>query len=385
MNTKKLYELDSFQQSFDAKVIACEKVDGFYQVQLDETCFFPESGGQSGDRGWLNDQEVLDTQIRNSQILHIMRQEHGIGETVHGQIDFERRFDLMQHHSGEHIFSGLAFSRYGAVNVGFHLSDQSVTLDLDQELSQDDLMALEQEVNQVIWQNYPISTAIYENEELDELNYRSKKALDGQVRLVTVEKVDCCACCAPHVNRTGQVGAFVIQSVEKYKGGIRLSILCGKRAIAEHHKLLAQSSMLCKVFSAKPDQLADLAEGLQNDLLMLKRKYDDLQLDYAMQKIDTSNQPFILYVAEAMEAVTAKRLLQTILEKKYKMAMLLIGTENEDYRFYAATREIDLKILLEQLKTSFEAKGGGNKEMIQGSIRVSKEQMSEFLQKIVNA
>ena len=384
MNTKKLYELDSFQRSFDAKVIACEKVDGFYQIQLDETCFFPESGGQGGDRGWLNDWEVLDTQIRNDQILHIMRQEHEIGEAVHGQIDFERRFDFMQHHTGEHIFSGLAFGRHGAVNVGFHLSDQSVTLDLDQELSLDDLMELEQEVNRVIWQNHPVSTAIYENDELEELNYRSKKTLHGQVRLVRVGEVDCCACCAPHLNQTGQVGAFVIQSAEKYKGGIRLSILCGKRVIREYHTLLTQSSKLCNIFSAKPDQLAELANGLQNDLLALKRKYDDLQLEYALQKIGTSDQPFILYVTETMEAVTAKRLLQAIMESHPKLAVLLVGIESEEYRFYAATKEFDLKILLEQLKTSFEVKGGGNKDMIQGSVRVSKEQMSEFLQKFVN-
>lgn len=384
MNTKKLYERDSFQRNFDARVIACEKVEDHYQIQLDETCFFPESGGQSGDRGWLNHQTVSDTIICDNQILHIMKEELQIGELVHGQIDFERRFDFMQHHTGEHIFSGLAYRKHGAVNVGFHLSDQSVTLDLNLNLSVNELLELEQEVNQIIWENQTVSTAIYENDQLEELNYRSKKSLDGQVRLVTVDQVDCCACCAPHLNQTGQVGAFVIQSMEKYKGGIRLAILCGKRAIKDHRNLLDQSAKLCGIFSSKPDQLADSASGLQQDLLSLKRKYDDLQLEYAKLKIGEANQPFILYVTESMEAVIAKRLLLDMMDRNVGLAVLLVGRESEEYRFYASAKEVDVKMMLESLKSSFVAKGGGNREMIQGSISISEGQMREFLQEYVN-
>ncbi len=384
MNTKKLYERDAFQKSFDAKVISCEKVEGFYRIQLDETCFFPESGGQSGDRGWLNHQEVLDTLIRDDQIWHIMKEEIKVGEIVHGKIDFERRFDFMQHHTGEHICSGLAYCKYGAVNVGFHLSDQSVTLDLDQELSMDELLELEQKVNQIIWQNHTVSTAVYNHDQLEELTYRSKKSLDGQVRLVTIDQVDCCACCAPHCNHTGQVGVFVIQSMEKYKGGIRLSILCGKRAIRDYRALSDQSTKLCGIFSSKPEQLADLASGLQQDMMSLKRKFDDLQLDYAKLHIGEANQPFIIYEAESMEAVIAKRLLQFILEKDVKVAVILVGHSSKEYRFYASSKGVDSKIMLEQMKSSFGAKGGGNQEMIQGSISISKGQMCDFLQKYLN-
>lgn len=386
MNTKKLYEIDPYLESFTAKVIACEQSNDVYHVQLDATCFFPESGGQSGDRGTLGGKKVFETQISDNTIFHIMKEPLTVGEVVEGKIDWDRRFDFMQHHTGEHIFSGIAYEKYGAVNVGFHLSDQTVTLDLDRELSQADLYSMEQAVNQVIWNNHTISTAVYDSQDMEQMNYRSKKNLEGEVRLVTIQQVDCCACCAPHLKQTGQVGSFLIQSWEKYKGGIRLRILCGKRAVEDYRKLSLESSKLCNLFSSKPEQLSDQAILMQCDVITKKRQLDDLQLKYANLEISMmeNEQPFILYETEEMDGVLVKRLLQNILEKNVKVAFVLVGRNKEEYRFYASGNEVNLKELLEQLKQQFTLKGGGSKDLIQGSIVIGKSELFEFLQNFLN-
>ena len=241
--TKCLYDKFPYETEFDANVLAVKalkEAQDRYEVILDQTLFFPEQGGQTPDQGWLSvghglrpatKCEVLDVQIRDGVIVHVIEQKLEPGDQVHGQIDWDYRFSNMQQHTGEHIFSGIVHSTFGYENVGFHLSDSVVTMDFDGVLSPEDVTAIETRVNQVIADDLVLEIAFPTPQMLESMEYRSKKELEGQVRIVTIPGVDVCACCAPHVRRTGEVGGLKVMHVQNYKGGVRISILCGFRAL----------------------------------------------------------------------------------------------------------------------------------------------------------
>ncbi|MBQ3773508.1 MAG: alanyl-tRNA editing protein, partial [Pseudobutyrivibrio sp.] len=200
MKTEALYDQDAFARDFVGKVISCEEVkleDKIaYKVVLDKTVFFPEQGGQTSDIGTLDEVQVIDVQIEDDVIYHYCLSGFLIGEEVHGVIDWEHRFNNMQQHTGEHIFTGLAHNTYGADNVGFHLSDNTVTLDLNIELSDEQVDYIEKKANEIIASDVAVK-AYYPNQHLlGAINYRSKKEINGAVRLVEIEGVDLCACCA---------------------------------------------------------------------------------------------------------------------------------------------------------------------------------------------
>ena len=222
VKTKKLYDDNAYATTFDAAITAVEKDEdeGFVWLTLDGTLFFPEEGGQSPDRGTINGLAVTDVQIKNDVIRHKVDMgcargegdgcepgggETGfsVGATVHGIIDWEYRYRNMQMHTGEHIFSGLVHSIFGYDNVGFHLSDRTATMDYNGKLSELQLNELEERANRVITDNREVNAWYASEEELARMSYRSKKAIDGAVRLVEVDGVDLCACCAPHVRTTG--------------------------------------------------------------------------------------------------------------------------------------------------------------------------------------
>ena len=232
--TEKLYDQDAYAVEFDAKVLSCEayhdKDESGYHVVLDRTLFFPEEGGQSPDKGTINGIEVTDVQIKKDVVTHSLKEPLAVDENVHGKIDWTHRFNNMQQHSGEHIFSGIVHSRFGYDNVGFHLSDNIVTMDFNGVLTADEVKEIETAVNDVIVKNLPVEITYPAKEELAALDYRSKIEIEGQVRIVTIPGVDVCACCAPHVKRTGEIGTLNVQSLSNYKGGVRISILSGFRA-----------------------------------------------------------------------------------------------------------------------------------------------------------
>ena len=237
VRTRKLYYEDAYQTSFTARVLSIDGRD----VVLDQTLFFPEEGGQSPDRGVLAGYKVLDVQIRDGEIHHILSEkpDNGLealspdaewkGSTVTGVIDWDHRFSNMQQHSGEHLFSGIVHRRFGLENVGFHCSDREVTLDYNGSLTAEQLQAVEREVNAAIVKNIPSEVRFLYGEEAKTAVYRSKLDLSGEVRVVTFAGVDACACCAPHVARTGEIGCLKVVGVQKWKSGVRVNILCGAR------------------------------------------------------------------------------------------------------------------------------------------------------------
>ena len=232
--TKKLYYEDSFLFQFDACVLACELKGDVWAVVLDRTAFYPEGGGQPADTGTLGEARVLDVHEAGGSIAHTTDAPLPVGMRVEGRVDARRRLDHMQQHTGEHILSGLLHSLYGADNVGFHIGPDTVRMDMSLELTAQQLADAELAANQVVWQDVPVQCAWPGPEQLADAEYRSKKVLDGPVRLVTVPGADCCACCGTHLYTTGQVGAIKILSSQNYKGGVRLTVACGGRALADH-------------------------------------------------------------------------------------------------------------------------------------------------------
>ena len=264
--TEKLFYNNSHQKSFEATVLSCQKKENYYEIVLDQTAFFPEGGGQYADTGYLGDAKVLDVQEQEGQILHRTDQELPVGEKVTGQLDWELRFMKMQQHTGEHIVSGIVHERYGYENVGFHLGNEDCTMDFNGEIPVEDLQEIEFRANQAVWENLKIQILYPSKEEEKEMTYRSKIEITGQVRVVIVPGYDACACCAPHVDFTGEIGLIKLVGMQRYKGGVRVTMLCGGRAMADYALKQKQAKEISAMLCAKENELTDAVAHLQKDL-----------------------------------------------------------------------------------------------------------------------
>ena len=266
METEKLYYADPFLTEFDARVLACEAVKDGFAVVLDRTAFYPEGGGQPYDTGVLGGAEVLDVHEKAGVITHKCASPLPVGAAVHGKIDWARRFDHMQQHSGEHICSGLICARYGCDNVGFHMGAESVTIDFNADIPWEELLEIEAAANRYIYEDHAIDIQLHRGAELDAIDYRSKKPLEGDVRIVTFPGADCCACCGTHVMRSGQVGIVKFLSVQKFREGVRIELLCGGRAYRYLSACWAQDVAAAQALSVKPTAAAAAVERLQGEL-----------------------------------------------------------------------------------------------------------------------
>ena len=303
METIKLYDKDAYQTTFDAVVLSCKEVEnGRYEVVLDQTCFFPEEGGQTCDKGTLDKAEVLDVQItKDNVILHTVNIPLEEGTSVVGTLDWQHRFFNMQQHSGEHLFSGFAYKDFGYQNVGFHLSNQIVTMDFDGVFTTEQLEELEWKVNEAIVSNVEIKTSYPSKEELANMEYRSKKEIDGAIRIVEISGYDMCACCAPHVHRTGEIGMFKIQSVQNYKGGVRISFLCGFRALQEVRKKSAIISQLSAVLTTNQDMICENVVKLKTQAQNLKFQLGtakQLLMEQKLKEIPEEQKNVVLFETE---------------------------------------------------------------------------------------
>ena len=271
--TEKLYDKDPYLTEFSATVTGCFiNADATFDITLDKTAFFPNEGGQSCDKGTLNGLDVINVELKDDDIVHVVKIFIPEGTVVECVIDSEHRFSNMQMHTGEHIFSGLVHSRFGYDNVGFHLSDNSATMDYNGKLSESDVRELEALANEVIWSDKAVKTFFPAESELETLDYRSKSGIKGAVRLVEIEGVDLCACCAPHVAHTGEIGLIKIVSHESYKGGTRLNYLCGKRALADYSRLFSLESELSKLLNASKGDIYEAVDKLKTALADIEFK-----------------------------------------------------------------------------------------------------------------
>jgi len=385
MKTQALYDQDSFARDFVGKVISCEEVtvndEKLYKVVLDKTVFFPEQGGQTSDIGKLDDRAVVDVQIENEVIYHFCKGGFLIGEEVHGVIDWNHRFNNMQQHTGEHIFTGLAHNMYGADNVGFHLSDNTVTLDLNIELSQEQVDILERKCNELIGQNLAVKAYYPRQDLLGAIAYRSKKEIEGPVRLVEIEGIDLCACCAPHVNSTGQVGLLKVISYGKYKGGCRVYILCGLRALDDYNRRMRILSNSYQTLNCKEEEVPEKIAGIMEDNKQLKYRICDIKAGMLMNQIATypSEVSDVVIYSEDLDAKIMRDGVNSLVEKHDGLCAIFSGDDEEGYNFVIGSKTRDCAAIAAGLREMLNAKGGGSKQMAQGSIKATRSEIGRVL------
>ena len=373
MDTIKLYDRDAYASSFQGKVVSCEKMNrkgqALYGVVLDQTLFFPEEGGQSADTGFLGSMSVFDVQIKDGVITHFLEKPLSPGEKVEGAIDFSLRFSKMQQHTGEHIFSGLVKKRFGFRNVGFRLSDKETTMDYDGLLSDEDILLLETEANRAIWADIPVSAEYPDKAVLETLDYRSKIEIDGPIRIVTIPGVDICACCAPHVRRTGEVGLLRIIAHEHYKGGIRLHALCGERALSDYRNKCDNTERICRLLSVKPQETAEAVTALQRQLEGEKQDKAGIEQKYIrlLAKAYPETKEDILLEEEGISMISLRELVNLLTQKTEGFVLALLR-EKTGNRYILASARRDVRPVDQLLREKFGAKGGGSSKMTQGSM-----------------
>ena len=384
-NTLRLYDADAYATEFDAVVLSCEKVTDkkhtTYAVVLDQTLFFPEEGGQSPDKGILNESNVLDVQINKDIITHYTDAPLTVGDKVHGVINWQHRFFNMQQHSGEHIFSGIVHERFGFDNVGFHLSDQIVTMDFNGVLSQEDIDSVEWSVNEVISKNIEIIVSFPSKEELAQMIYRSKIEIEGQVRIVTIPGYDVCACCAPHVKRTGEIGMLKVMNVQNYKGGVRISILCGFRALAAFREKNQIVSDLMGVLTTGQDKLVDTVSKMKTNNQDLNYQLGVTKQKLLEQKLKDipDDQTNVLLFESDIDAPVMRNVINQLVETHPGICGVFSGNEENGYSFIIGSKEIDCRTIAATLREKLGARGGGSEQMIQGSVNANVEEISSAL------
>ncbi len=378
--TQKLYDLDSRLQNFEAKVISCAAGDGRYEIILDQTAFFPEGGGQPADTGTLNGVAVTDVRETQLGIIHYAAAEIPAGTAVTGQIDWDKRFRRMQNHTGEHIISGLVYKLYGFNNVGFHLGSGDVTVDFDGFLSREDLEKIELSANDAVIKNTPVKGEILMRGELEQIEYRSKIELADSLRIVTVEGVDRCACCAPHVSFTGEVGIIKLLDSMRYKGGVRIHMLCGFDALADYHEKYRSVAAISAALSAKQPEVAEAVERLRAELVQAKNETFAIRqhlLDMIIEGLKPAEGNLCLF-EPALDTVSLRKLVNAGTELCGGICAAFSGNDEAGYQYVIGSKTVDLRTAAKEINDAIGGKGGGSYEMIQGSASGTKDEIEEY-------
>ena len=382
MMTEKLFYKDSHLTEFEATVLSCEEVKGQYKVVLDQTAFFPEGGGQYADTGILENVKVLDAHEKNDVIYHTTDRPLNIGEKVHGKINWEERFEKMQQHTGEHIISGLVHERFGYNNVGFHLGSDYCTMDFDGPITKEQLKEIELAANKAVFENIDIQVTYPSKAVLADMEYRSKIEIEGQVRIVTVPGYDVCACCAPHVKKTGEIGLIKLVNMIIYKGGERITMLCGHRALRDYDKKDENSKVISNLLCAKELEIAEAVEHLKEEQTVMKSKLAALQqqmTQYRAKEIDVA-QDIVLVFDRDLSGNGPRELMNLLLEKGAKICAVFAGSDEDGYRYVIGSHVEDVRPLSKKLNEAFSGRGGGKTGMVQGTLTGAEQKIREFCQ-----
>jgi len=381
METLRLYYEDSHMKTFTATVLSCEPGKHGYDVILDRTAFYPEGGGQPGDRGVLGGVKVTDTHGSGDQVVHYCDGPLEVGAQVEGTIDWQWRLDLMQQHSGEHIVSGLIYETYGYNNVGFHVGKDAVTIDFDGMIDAEALADLERRANAVVWADVPVEILWPEKEELAKLSYRSKKELTGAVRLVRFPNVDLCACCGTHVKRTGETGLVKFLSIQKFHEGVRIELLCGKRALDYLSAMAEQNRRISGLLSAKPMETADAVAKLQQDLADVK--YRAAQLEdkiFGLKAESLRNAGDVLLFEDGLKPDALRRLADAVMHTCGGRCAVFSPADG-GYQYAIGLEGGDLRAFGKEMNTALSGRGGGKPFFIQGSVKADRAAIEAFFQK----
>ena len=383
MATRRLYYEDAYIRSFEAVVVSCEPRGKRYEIVLDQTAFFPEGGGQAPDLGVLGGAKVLDVQERGDEVVHACASPLSPGETVAGEIDWDRRFALMQQHSGEHLVSGLVHERYGWNNVGFHMGADCMTIDFSGPIPPEDIPEIERAANEAVWADLPSEILLPSAEELAELHYRSKKALTGQVRLVRFPGTDLCACCGTHVRRTGEIGLIKILSCIKFREGVRIEMMCGSQALSYLSAIHAQNHEISTLLSARPMQTAAAVRrvlGERDDALYRLVAEENRRFDEIAQALDGAGD-CVLFESN-LSADGVRKLAVAVMERCGGRCAAFSGDDEAGYKYAVGQVDGDLRALVRQMNEALSGRGGGKPFFAQGSVSAPRADIEAFFAKI---
>ena len=388
MQTEKLYDKDAYMRRFTAKVLSCEpladakkRTDGAeYGVILDQTAFFPEGGGQTADTGNLGNAVVSDVQEIGGKIVHFVDVPLPVGEELAAELNWEERFRKMQNHTGEHLISGIVHSQFGYDNVGFHLGTDGVTVDFSGVLTESELAFVEYIANRVVGLNVPVTVSYPTPEECAAMEYRSKLDLTENVRIVTIEGWDVCACCAPHVSQTGAVGGIKILSCENWKGGVRIRMLCGLDALDDHRKRLENTVRISNLLSCKQLESADAVARLMKQSQAEREESAKLRralLDMKIAALTQTDGNLVIF-EDLLDNNSLRNLVNAGVPLCGGVCAAFQGSDADGYRYIIGSANVKLRAWAKEFNAAVGGKGGGSEEMIQGTAKATAETIRSF-------
>ena len=378
--TEKLYYIDSHMRDFGARVLECRELEKGWAVILDRSAFFPEGGGQLADTGIIGSVRVRDVQLEGETIVHFTDRPLPAGGTVICRIDWEQRLRRMQSHSGEHIVSGLVHKLFGFDNVGFHMGE-SMTIDFSGELDWQQLMRVEQLANEAVREDMPVRCYFPDERELRSIEYRSKLELTEDVRLVEIGDIDICACCAPHVERTGEIGIIKIQDFMRHRGGVRVSLVCGMDALEDYRRKQESAAEISAALSVKRDEIAPAVRKILDEQQRQKERIAELSMALAAEKAAhvEETEGNICVFDNVLDEVATRELVNLLVPKCGGIAAVFHGDDENGYRYVMGSRSVNLRSAGREINAGIKGKGGGSPEMIQGRAEEKSAGIKEFV------
>lgn len=377
--TEKLYYHDGHLKRFEAVVRSCTEDESGYAVVLDKTAFFPGGGGQEADEGRLAGMKLLALREEGGEIIHVVESPLEPGSAVCGELDWPLRFRRMQGHSGEHIMSGTVHRLFGCDNVGFHMGEEGMTIDFSTELSREDLLLAELEANRAVWRNVPVRTLLPDAETLAHMEYRSKKELSGEVRIVEIEGTDRCACCAPHVAFTGEVGCIKVIDSMRHRGGTRLTLICGEQALCDYQALHENNAAVSAALSAKRLETGAAIRRYASEQEERKAELTKLKREVLQLKAETlkPSEGCICIFEEDMDMVTLRELVNRGSELSETACAGFVGRDG-DYKYIIGSRRLALRARAKEINSAISGRGGGSDAMLQGTSAASRKTIEDF-------
>jgi len=366
--TKKLYYIDAYIKEFDSIVVEVIQTADGYLVELMETAFFPEEGGQTADKGTINGMRVIDVIEKNGTVYHKLQDALVEGEKVHGIIDFEERFIKMQCHTAEHIVCGIIHRMFGFDNVGFHLGCDEVTFDVSGELTREQLDEVELLANRAVFDNVEVITYFPNQEHLKSIQYRAKLDITEGVRIVEIKDYDVCACCAPHVSRTGEIGLIKLLDFMRHRGGTRIHLKAGYEALYDYREKYKNVYSVSGLLSAPQTEITEVLKKYISDTE--KIKYQLKQTNIRLAKLEAEKAEITdgnaVFVLDNFDMDCLREFINCVVDKIGGIAVALCGVDG-DYKYVIGSKTVSLREKSKEINTALCGKGGGRPEMIQGS------------------
>lgn len=386
-----LFYTNPYLREFDATVVACTEGKKGFEVVLDNTAFYPEGGGQPADLGTLGEAKVSDVRRQNGVIIHITDKALEVGATVHGVLDWERRYDNMQNHTGEHVLSGVINHAFGYENVGFHMHDDAITIDMDGPMTDDDVKAMEKAANDMIKADIAVDISFPSAEERSAMGFRSKKELTGKVRIVNIPTADCCACCGTHVKSTQEVGIIKVLSASKHRGGTRIEFVCGDRALRDFTKKHDEVIKASRLLSVKPDEVAAAVEKTLQTLVARDERIAQMNQRYFEMKTAMlpADQTILTLFEEGLTPFELKLFATQVAEsKKAQVTAVFAPATAADgavvYNYVIAWDDARLREASKTLNQRLNGRGGG-KDMVQGSFKAARAEIETAIAEVFGA